>query len=112
MPLVTIVVMSMGLNSLAIGLGALMPNFREDNPARVANGLGGTLNVILSLIYIGLSIVLEAPLLWAHVNQSMPPGLRGSLLFYGSGALWVAVHLLFIITPMRLGLRNWRRLEF
>lgn len=110
--LVTIGVMSMGLSSLAIGLGALMPNFREDNPARVANGLGGTLNVILSLIYIGLSIVLEAPLLWAHVNQGMPPGLRGSLLLYGSGALWVAVHLLFIITPMRLGLRNWRRLEF
>jgi len=38
-----------GLCGLAVGLGARMPLFREKNAARIANGLGGTINLIASV---------------------------------------------------------------
>src|SRR5690606_35232892 len=52
--LVTVVLLSLGLTSLAVGLGAIFPDFRQDNPARIANGVGGTMNIVLSLFYVGL----------------------------------------------------------
>lgn len=110
--LITIIVMSMGLNSLAVGLGALMPNFAEDNPSRIANGLGGTLNVILSLIYIGGSISLEGPVLWNYVHQHRPDALVSSAVVYATVAGWLLLQALFIFLPMAVGLRHWRRLEF
>ncbi len=110
--IVTILAMSLGLNSLAIGLGALMPNFVEDNPARIANGLGGTINVILSLIYIGLTIVLEGPLVTVYVRGELPLSLAGLALFYGSVPAWAILQCICIVAPMRLGLRHWSRLEF
>ena len=58
--LATIFLMSVALTSLAIGLGALFPNFKEDNPAWIANGLGGTLNIVLSMLYIGGVIAMMA----------------------------------------------------
>ena len=49
-----VAVMAVGLSALAVGLGALMPSFNDDNPARIASGFGGTINAVLSLSYIGL----------------------------------------------------------
>lgn len=108
----TTVIMSMGLNSLAVGLGALLPNFAEDNPSRIANGLGGTLNVILSLIYIGGSLALEAPMLWNYVHQDRPDSLFPQPMLLGTAAVWLALQMAIIVLPMLLGLRHWRRLEF
>ena len=36
-----IVMTNLGLSGLAVGLGALYPNFQEDNPARIVSGMGG-----------------------------------------------------------------------
>lgn len=110
--LTTIVIMSMGLNSLAVGLGALLPNFAEDNPSRIANGLGGTLNVILSLIYIGGSISLIWPLTWNYVNQGRPHALIENFVVLVTLAGWIVLQAAYIVTPLALGLRRWRRLEF
>ena len=41
------------LSGLAIGLGALFPNFKEDNPARIVSGFGGTLNFLTGMTYCG-----------------------------------------------------------
>ncbi len=47
-----IALMSTALNALAVGLGALFPNLRESNPAKIVSGFGGTLCLILSFLYI------------------------------------------------------------
>ena len=110
--LATTVVMALGLCSLAIGLGALMPNFEEDNPSRIANGLGGTINVVLSLIYIGLTLGLETPAVWVYVDRSLPDEALGRLILFASLPLWLILQLSVITIPMILGIRKWRRLEF
>jgi len=109
---VTILVISFGLTSLSVGLGAMTPNFKEDNPARIANGLGGTLNVILSLIYIGVIIALEIYPTYMYESGN-----------YWNLALWkrymvpciaalIGINVVTIWLPMRLGLRRWRQIEF
>lgn len=47
-----VLMLSYGLNALALALGALLPNFREPNPARIISGFGGTLCLISSFLYI------------------------------------------------------------
>ncbi len=108
----TILVMSMGLNALAIGLGSLMPNFQEDNPARIANGLGGTINVVLSLIYIGATLALEMPWVVAWVTKGIPTEPLALTMYYMSFPLMVCFQAIFIAGPLALGLRHWRNLEF
>jgi ABC-2 type transport system permease protein len=56
----TIAVMSAALSGLAVGLGALFPNFKEDNPSKIVSGFGGTLCLVVSFIYISLIIALIA----------------------------------------------------
>lgn len=108
----TIFIMAFGLTSLAVGLGAIFPNFNEDNPARIANGLGGTLNVILSLVYIGaVTMLMFVPARLADLGQlaSSPYWQRFGTLHI---ALIVAINVAVIVFPMWLGLRNWKRMEF
>jgi ABC-2 type transport system permease protein len=69
-----IILLSYGLTALALSIGALIPNFREPNPARIVSGFGGTLCLIASFLYILLSIVvLVIPTWWRLKTQTMPP---------------------------------------
>ena len=38
----------------------MMPNFRETSPSKIAAGFGGTLNLVLSALYIMVVVVLTA----------------------------------------------------
>jgi ABC-2 type transport system permease protein len=55
-----ITVMTLTLNGMAVGLGVLYPNFREDNPSKIVSGFGGTFCLVLSFLYIVDSVVLLA----------------------------------------------------
>jgi ABC-2 type transport system permease protein len=55
-----IAVMTFVLAALAMGLGALFPNFREDNPTKIVSGFGGTLCLVSSFLYIVGSVALLA----------------------------------------------------
>src|SRR5690606_21117032 len=106
------IIMAFALSSLSVGLGAYFPNFREDNPARIANGVGGTLNAILSMLYIGITVgMLSWPM--HHVLNEGWPWLaqRGlyAMLYVGTV---IGLQIAALIVPMTLGLRHWRRLEF
>lgn len=110
--IVTLVALSFGLTSLAIGLGAMTPNFREDNPARIANGVGGTMNIVLSLIYIGVTLALVSVPTYIELTQKadwiaeLAPWRPWFLVAF------LAINAIAWIVPMALGLRRWNRLEF
>ena len=47
---------------LAVGLGAAEPNFHEENPARIASGVGGVLFMLLGMTYlVGMVLLLVGP---------------------------------------------------
>ena len=53
-----IVLMALSLNGLAMGLGVLYPNFKDPNASKIVSGFGGTLCLVLSFVYILLSVLL------------------------------------------------------
>ena len=55
---VVITLMTLSLNGLAVGLGVLYPNFKDPNASKIVSGFGGTLCLVLSFIYILLSVLL------------------------------------------------------
>lgn len=105
---VDIVLMTLTLNALATGLGALYPNFRETNPSKIVSGFGGTLTLIISFGYILGAVVLLA--------VGSPWSWRGEVGFLWVRAaiawpLFVLMSLVVGILPYRLGQRHVARLE-
>jgi len=105
---VTIAIMSAALSGLAVGLGALFPNFKEDNPSKIVSGFGGTLCLVISFIYISVTVALVAiPGLRAAKVTSLqfPISDRAALTL----AFGLSLALLFI--PMSMAHRQVKNLE-
>ncbi len=114
----TTVLLCLGLSSIAVGLGATMPNFREPSPSKIAAGFGGTLNLVLSALYIMAIVVLTAlpchfyliagssPMHETFIN---PKSLR--LWLIGGTAASVVVGALATIIPLKRGIAAFNKLE-
>jgi len=101
-----VTIMTLTLTSLAVGLGALYPNFREENASKIVSGFGGTFCLVLSFLYILASVILLAlssP--WGGARALSSP--RALLCFGG----FLLLSLLLGGVPYRLGLRRVRRFE-
>lgn len=119
----TCVILCLGLAGIAVGLGARLPNLREQSPSRIAAGFGGTLNLVVSTIYI-LAVVLMTALpahFWLAAQHPYAAGLVGDhsplqwwLRFWlVAGTVGsVALGTLATVVPLRIGLRAFREWEF
>lgn len=107
---VATVAICFGLSGLSVGLGAVFPNFREDNPSKIVSGFGGTLNLILSLGFVSAMIALTAWFGRGLVTEGGEAGEWGARLAAGIGTL-LGVALLAGGAPLAMGLRSIRRLE-
>jgi len=104
----TALLTTLGLSSLAVGIGALLPDFTQDNPASIANNLGGTFTVVISMAYVGLSMFVEGVAVDAYmVKRAIGP--RSFFAIYG---VLLLVNLMVILLPMGLALRKWRKIEY
>jgi len=101
----TVTVMTFTLNGIAVGLGALYPNFKETNPGKIVSGFGGTFCLVLSFLYIVGSVVLLAlgsP--WGWRPEAMEQFAPAQAAF-----AWTVFVLLSVLAgwlPLRLGLRK------
>jgi ABC-2 type transport system permease protein len=99
------------LTCLAAGLGAAYPAFHEDNPARIAVGLGGTLNFFASALSVALLLAIEiAPHLLVE-SVRLGAAARASLVL-ASHALAAAFAAMLCAFVLRLGGRHLARCEF
>jgi hypothetical protein len=95
------------LTSLSAGLGAAYPNLTEDNPARIAVGLGGTLNFFFSAAAIVLLLFIEGlPVL---VYRFQPPPLAAEWAAHGLALAFTAAVSWY---ALRMGRRSLRAMEF
>ncbi|MGC8846990.1 MAG: putative ABC transporter permease subunit, partial [Candidatus Hydrogenedens sp.] len=112
MTIFSILLMNFGLSGLAVGLGALYPSFEEDNPARIVSGLGGTLNLLLSIFYIAIVVTAQTIILqWRVLEQFTSPGYFWFALVFVI-ILIVTLTGITIALPMSLGLKNLKSLEY
>ncbi len=73
----TIAALSVGVTGLAVGLGALYPNFKADSAARMASGPGAILFMVTALSFVAGCVVLESVpigVLLAKQYQGVPAG--------------------------------------
>jgi ABC-2 type transport system permease protein len=109
-----IAVVALGLSGLSVGLGALMPNFRETDPSKIAVGFGGTLNLVASLLFLLVVIAAMAlPMhLWLGITQATGSERAVPGWMWGLAALGAVVGLAATVAPLRAGARQLRTMEF
>jgi ABC-2 type transport system permease protein len=108
---ITIFIMTIALTGLGVGMGAIYPKFINENPAQIAMSTGGIMYMILSLLYIGVTIVFEA---WPYIYFSKQV-LRHST--GGESWLYITYALIFLLSgavtiiPLYLGLKRLKSFE-
>jgi ABC-2 type transport system permease protein len=110
----TVGVLALGLSGLSVGLGACMPNFQESDPSKIAVGFGGTLNLVVGLLFLVATVaVMAGP--W-HAFAAAGPEFRPT-----GGTIGVIVAGLFaglilggtaVVLPLWMGSQTLRRMEF
>jgi ABC-2 type transport system permease protein len=69
------------LCGLSVGIGALLPVFNQRNPSRIASGFGGTVNLLLSVAYVGIMLAAMCWLTLFHIRSGTgeePVGILGN----------------------------------
>lgn len=106
---------TLALSGLAVGLGSLYPDFEADDPSRAVSGLGGTLNFILSMVYVVLATAgLGVVLLWSWIDERFgarfaPDDFSWAVALVVAWILGLTAVACFV--PLRLGLRHLEALE-
>lgn len=111
---VTIFIMTFGITGLGLGLGAIYPRFKFENVAQIPMGFGGVLYMILSMVFIGITIVLEAwPVyifFWAKfIGRALRP--KEILIIVISFFAVILINFLVFYLPMRIGLKKLEERE-
>ncbi len=119
---ISCIMLCLGLSGIAVGLGAKMPELGEQSPSKIAAGFGGTLNLVLSAVFIVLIVMLTAvPYHFFMLNSpgAAPATTENWSRFVanptaiGVGVvLTVVVGLVATIWPMRVGLKAFREMDF
>ena len=102
----TILFMVPGIVSMGLGLGAIYPDFKAENPAQSVTSLGGLIYMTLSVGFILAVVALEAgpvySIFMSGVRGIGPKGVQWVWLV-GSFSVVLVLCLATLIIPMRLG---------
>jgi len=115
-----IVILCLGLSGISVGLGARLPDLKEDDPSKIAVGFGGTLNLLVSLVFVFLvvfSLAVPCHLYFAGLDAASHGGPTLDLWQFRS---WLTVAILgclilgvvATLVPLRIGIRAFRTMEF
>ena len=107
-----------GLAAIAVGLGACIPNLRAISPSKIASGFGGTLNLVISAVYI-IFIVgiaagpchLDALVRLGHFSEFFSIQNTQTAMLIGL-AIAVAISCWTIYFMLKIGFRAFRQMEF
>ncbi len=105
----TVFLMTIGIAALGVGMGAAFPRFRYENVAQIPTGFGGIAYMIVTMLFIGAVITLEAwPVYRIFLAQSLGTSMGPAkwawiaLTFL----LVIALIVLAVILPVKIGLKR------
>ena len=101
----SIAIMAAALSGLAVGLGALFPNFKEDNPSKIVSGFGGTLCLVTSFIYISVFVALIAVPDLQEIKMPVPISNTVALSLAG------AISLCILFIPLGAAMQRVKNVE-
>jgi ABC-2 type transport system permease protein len=107
--IVTVFMMTFGITALGVGLGAVFPKFKHENVAQIPTGFGGIVYMLVTMLFIGAVITLEAwPVYRIFSAQTMggciTPAVWLSITL--SFLVVLAVNVLALILPMKIGVKR------
>jgi ABC-2 type transport system permease protein len=112
--ILTTFLMTFGITALGVGLGAVFPKFKYENAAQIPTGFGGIVYMLLTMLFIGLVITLEAwPVYKIFSAQSMGNRITPSawLSITLSFTAVLVANVLSVILPMKIGLKRLENRE-
>jgi ABC-2 type transport system permease protein len=108
---VTLLVVALGLSGLNVGLGAYLPNFRETDPSKIVAGFGGTVNMVVGLLFLVVVVGLMA--VPYHVTSiAQGRGAAVSPWVFAGVPLGLLAGAVAVVLPLRAGRRALERMEF
>ncbi len=115
-----VAVLCAGLSGISVGLGARLPNLRETDPSKIAVGFGGTLNLLVSLLFIFAVVTALAVPCHLYFLGVENPGSTRFVLSNEGFRFWMTVAVLVslsigavgTIVPLRIGIKAFQRMEF
>lgn len=108
---VTMAGATLALTAMALGFGALFPNYETENVAEIPTSFGGLLFMMAAVTYLGLVVVLEAWPMYLFLASRLPGAQAGSadagplVLGIGGAALLTGA---LIVLPLRAGVKRVR----
>ncbi len=115
-----VAILCFGLSGISVGLGARLPNLKEDDPSKIAAGFGGTLNLLVSLVFICAIVTALAVPCHLYFAGQDNPDFAGVPLSEGQFRFWLTLAILVslvvgvvgTILPLRIGIKAFQRMEF
>jgi ABC-2 type transport system permease protein len=111
---VTMVGVTFALTALALGFGALYPNYETENVAEIPTSFGGLLFMMAAVTYLAGVIILEAWPVYLFLSSRLQEGQAEvgliPLVLGMSGA--AALTLVAVFVPLRLGIAKVRSVDF
>ncbi len=111
-----VAILCVGLSGISVGLGARLPNLRETDPSKIAVGFGGTLNLLVSLVFIFAIVTALAIPCHLYFLGVEHPDATSLALSHGGFRFWLTVAILVslvigavgTIVPLRIGIKAFR----
>jgi ABC-2 type transport system permease protein len=109
----TILIVTVATASLALGFGAVFPQFDSENPAQIPTSFGGLLFMMTATAYLALMIALQAwpvyAILRARQDGVVPQALYSAFAVAGMAALVVSAAL--TVLPLRMAVQRIEALD-
>lgn len=106
------ILVAASLVSINLGIGSRFPQFNEDNPSKIAAGSGGIIAALISIAYVGISILILATpaynyLTFKYFHRPLNHGL-----LYAALIAFLIFNIFTIYVPLWFGIRALERRDF
>ncbi len=109
----TIVLLTLAISALALGFGALYPQFETENAAQIPTSFGGLVFMMATIALLAVVIVIEAAPVYGYIRAAFRhEPLTVSPIMIGSFLLVIAVCVGATVVPLRIALRRIEQFEF
>ena len=109
----TMILLTFAISALALGFGALYPQFETENAAQIPTSFGGLVFMMTAIVLVAGVIVLEAMPVYGYMSAAF----RGETVQITTSMIlaFIGVLLLCItatVVPLKIGLRKMEEFEF